>query len=166
MDQWVELVTSHQKGSWFSSQLEQSPSVRRLDLDFDAVGWLPTAPRERGWMKGISFITICDFMWWRFILIKTSSTGSEWTIPPAPTGSTTTETFYQACSQSEEFLSNQRSENTCLSISQLCRSFKSSLLWLYWTTSPWNLWSVLCPIMFLLVFCYCSLSFCRGSHFP
>ncbi|XP_030248970.1 2-iminobutanoate/2-iminopropanoate deaminase-like isoform X1 [Sparus aurata] len=45
--------------------------------------------------------------------------------------STTTETFYQACSQSEEFLSNQRSENTCLSISQLCRTFKSSLLWLY-----------------------------------
>lgn len=119
-----------------------------------------------GWMKGISFITIWDFMWWRYILIKTSSTGSEWTIPPAPTGSTTTETFYQACSQSEEFLSNQRSENTCHSISQLCRTFKSSLLWLYWTTSPWNLWSVLCPIMFLLVFCYCSLSFCRGSHFP
>lgn len=63
MDQWVELVTSHQKGSWFSSQLEQSPSVRRLDLDLDAVGWLPNAPR--GWVEwrglvSLQYGILCD----------------------------------------------------------------------------------------------------------
>lgn len=42
MDQWLV-------DPWFNSQLGQSLSAWRLDLDFDAVGWLPTAPR--GWVE-------------------------------------------------------------------------------------------------------------------
>ena len=49
MDQWLELLphTKNVRGS--VSSWGKAFSVRRLDLDFDAVGWLPTAPR--GWVE-------------------------------------------------------------------------------------------------------------------
>ena len=63
MDQWLELLphTKNVRGS--VSSWGKAFSVRRLDLDFDAVGWLPTAPR--GWVEwrglvSLQYVILCD----------------------------------------------------------------------------------------------------------